>query len=59
VKDELEIEAKVSSHGLMEGTCGQENWTFFHENLSSFRDLNPGPQEYEAGVLQLNCDISL
>jgi len=57
VKDELEIEAKVSGHDLIEGTCGQENWKIFHENRSSYRDLKPGLQEYEAGILQPNCDI--
>jgi len=56
VKEELEIEVKVSGHGLTEGTCGQENWKIFHENRSSYRDLYPGPQEYEVGILQLTCD---
>jgi hypothetical protein len=45
VKDELEIEAKVSGNGLIEGTCGQENWKNFHENRSSYRDLKAGPQD--------------
>jgi len=57
VKGELEIKVKVSGHVLMEGTSVQENKKIFHEDRSSYRDLYPGPQEYEVSILQLKCDV--